>query len=238
MSSTERSANRRARERAARERAESARNSTLTVLAEEVSPQTPLPESTQLSDQKEAENRPESGSGGSGSPEIRSVSTPAREVVSTHGNAQRAVLVAPYQSDDERPIPPRLFERAQELGVFSDLLSGMPSVALESVEDSAREFVSYWTIGAGAMKGRRQWMLRLREHVRKSWREGRLNAPGAIEHAARSGRSAREAEEPARKFPDPWAWQWEPGGPNFGKPRPTTGPEADPNLNSRTRREK
>jgi hypothetical protein len=160
----------------------------------------------------------ETGSGGS---DLQPESVRARETgVTSDGDALR---------DAETVIPMNIVAQAEERGVLSDMLEHMPGVTREQLEEKAREFVTYWTIGAGAGKRRRNWMARLREDLRRAFHENRLKAPGFIEHAERSGRTMREAEAPAPKKPDPWAWQWAPGGPLFGKPRPTTGPEADPN---------
>jgi hypothetical protein len=39
--------------------------------------------------------------------------------------------------------------------------------------------VGYWTIGEGMGQRRPLWMRKLREHIRRAHREGRLRAPGA-----------------------------------------------------------
>jgi hypothetical protein len=91
------------------------------------------------------------------------------------------------ESDDESLIPLDLVARADARGVFSDMLSGMPGVTVEQLRDKAREFVSFWTIGAGTGKKRRLWMRKLREDLRRAWREGKLRPPGILEHEARDG---------------------------------------------------
>ena len=207
---------------------EPSRTVTNGVTEKEVPPQTPPPESSPLSDQKEAEMKPESGSGVR-IPPAASAHASVR-AASRHVTNGRDVT----DHDDESPLPPRFVETAIERGVLSDMLDGMPGVTLEQLEDAANEFASYWGIGAGMGKKRRHWMARLRESLRRQWREGRLRAPGAIEHGETTGRG-RNLEEPARarRLEDPWAWQWAQGGPKFGQPRPVTGPEADPNRKVR-----
>ena len=189
--------------------------------AKEFSPQTPLSESKHLSNQDQAQTEPDSGSGVRTS-HLDSVRASGAGV--TESNVTRNVT-----DDSETVVPLNLVAKAIERGVLSDMLDHMPGVTREQLEEKAREFVTYWTIGAGAGKRRRNWMAKLREDLRRAFHENRLKAPGFIEHAERSGRTMREAESPAPKKPDPWAWQWAPGGPLFGKPRPTTGPESDPN---------
>lgn len=97
-------------------------------------------------------------------------------------------------SDDETVIPLDLIERARSHSVFSDVAKALPGVTIEQLEDSAREFLTYWTIGEGTGRRRRQWMRKLREHLRRAFHENRLRAPGAIEHDARAPNGHRQAK--------------------------------------------
>lgn len=99
----------------------------------------------------------------------------------------------PTESDAETVVPLNLLERADEKGVFSDVVKALPGVTVEQLRYSAGEFMTYWTIGEGMGKRRRHWMAKLREHLRRAFHEKRLKAPGEIEHEARngSGRKAR-----------------------------------------------
>ena len=92
-------------------------------------------------------------------------------------------LPADGWDDRDTPCPLDLRDRAEQAGVLRELSDAL-QVPLASVDDSAREFVSYWTVGAGTGKRRRHWLTKLREHVRRAHRERRLRAPGEIEHDA------------------------------------------------------
>jgi hypothetical protein len=91
-------------------------------------------------------------------------------------------------SERETLCPLDLGTRAAALKIPEQLAESL-KVDLESVQESIREFVGYWTIGAGMGQKRRHWMRKLREHVRKAaGRPGGLAAPGALEHQQRTGR--------------------------------------------------
>jgi hypothetical protein len=99
------------------------------------------------------------------------------------GSPARALEEAPdsTDADHESPIPMDLLRRAEERGVIGDLAEKL-RIPRESVEDAAREFVGYWTIGKGTGQRRRHWMAKLREHVRQRHEQGKLRAPGEIRH--------------------------------------------------------
>jgi hypothetical protein len=99
------------------------------------------------------------------------------------GSPARALDGAPdsTDSDHESPIPMDLLRRAEERGVIGDLAEKL-RIPRESVEDAAREFIGYWTIGKGTGQRRRHWMAKLREHVRQRHEQGKLRAPGEIRH--------------------------------------------------------
>jgi hypothetical protein len=79
--------------------------------------------------------------------------------------------------------------RAKSIGISVQLSEAL-KVDVDAIEDSIREFVSYWTIGGGMGQKRRHWMRKAREHVRKNaGRPGGLAAPGALEHRQRNGRT-------------------------------------------------
>jgi hypothetical protein len=101
--------------------------------------------------------------------------------------------------DDERSTicPLDLEQKAEKLGVIAELCDQL-KVDYLSVQHGIREFVSYWTIGAGAGKKRSNWMLKLREHIRRSALDGKLKAPGAIEHDSRNGRGATGHVAPSK----------------------------------------
>jgi hypothetical protein len=66
---------------------------------------------------------------------------------------------------DWEPHPATVAELSQQLGV-------PPAVILEA----AGEFKSYWVIGGGAGKARRNWNGKFREHCRRAHGEGRLRS--------------------------------------------------------------
>jgi hypothetical protein len=95
-------------------------------------------------------------------------------------------------SERETLCPLDLSTRAATLKIPEQLAESL-KVDVGAVAESIREFVGYWTIGAGMGQKRRHWMRKLREHVRKAaGRPGGLAAPGALEHQQRGGR-LREA---------------------------------------------
>lgn len=67
--------------------------------------------------------------------------------------------------------------------------------------DCVREFVSYRTIGKGAKTLRMNWLLELREHIRRAKHNARLKAPGAADHAARTGHRGGPADAPIAPSP-------------------------------------
>ena len=83
-------------------------------------------------------------------------------------------------SPDETVCPLDITKRAE--AIFPDMLEHMPGVTTEQLRDKAREFLTYWTIGAGKFKKRRFWMRKLREDLRLAFERKRLKAPGEIEH--------------------------------------------------------
>jgi hypothetical protein len=90
-------------------------------------------------------------------------------------------------SPDETICPLDLVDRAERAGVFRHLAEHMPGVHVGQLRDAAREFVTYFSIGAGMGERRRHWMKRLRESLRRSQRDGRLRPLEAIEHEGRTG---------------------------------------------------
>jgi hypothetical protein len=82
--------------------------------------------------------------------------------------------------------PLDLTSRAEEIGVLRILSEKLPA-PIESVRAKADEFASYWTIGEGAGKRRRNWMAKLREEIRQAHLQGKLKPPGAVEHDSRAG---------------------------------------------------
>lgn len=99
-------------------------------------------------------------------------------------------------SERETACPLDLAEKAERLKVTEQLAEAL-RVDLVSVRESVREFVGYWTIGAGMGQKRRHWMRKLREHVRRAaGKPGGLAPPGRIEHESRdispTGHDSRE----------------------------------------------
>lgn len=98
-------------------------------------------------------------------------------------------LEASAREGERRPtvVPLNLVEKARAAGVFEVLRVGLERagkyVTIAQLEDAAREFVSYWSIGEGMGREHTSWMRKMREHVRRSALADRLSAPGAIEHA-------------------------------------------------------
>lgn len=88
-------------------------------------------------------------------------------------------------SEAETVCPLDLYDRARDGGVLRQL-SDKLAQPLVSVEDAAREFVAYWTIGGGAGQRRRHWLAKLRQQVVKRAEGNQLRAPGAIAHGGDS----------------------------------------------------
>lgn len=81
----------------------------------------------------------------------------------------------------ETVCPLDLVERAEKTGVLEELATSL-RVPIESVRDSAAEFVQYNTIGKGIGTRRLHWMKELRGNVCRAARGGFLKAPGLLEH--------------------------------------------------------
>lgn len=96
-------------------------------------------------------------------------------------------------SERDTICPSDLVQRAIAVGVPAALAETL-RVAEASVLDSLREFVGYWTIGAGANQKRRLWMRKAREHVRRSAEQNKLKPPGAVEHEIRGVEPALSPE--------------------------------------------
>ena len=95
--------------------------------------------------------------------------------------------------DRETTCPPGLVETLTGLGVVAELAKayGVPGSAVLA---ALGEFGSYWTLGAGSGKRRRNWPARARERVREKHREGKL-AGMAVETVDRAANAAKvEAE--------------------------------------------
>lgn len=89
------------------------------------------------------------------------------------------------ESDSETVCPLNLLERARRFGVFSQMLERMPGVELIQLEEKAKSFVNYWTIGGGTGQRRRHWMRKLREDLRQAYEQNKLPAVGLVEHQDR-----------------------------------------------------
>lgn len=106
-----------------------------------------------------------------------------------------AVTPAPAEVNwDERetPCPLDLVDKLKASGVHVQLAEGLKA-DVESVLEELREFVSYWTVGAGTGKRCRHWPAKARERVRQRAREGLLKPPGAITHQTERGKSRVDA---------------------------------------------
>ncbi len=227
LSSGERSARQRARERL--------ENGTAPVA---VSP-TPPSSQTDGSDRKEAEKKPE---------ERKDLSEETARVPARVREAGRDAPSAPSvpPASHGRPLIPctRGISAILEKSGVVARLAERHQVDPWDVKAALDEFEDYWTSDEREGDPRRlraTWLgdaqRRVADRARMGFLRGCGKAPGLEEHAARSGRTPREAEVPQPKKPDPWAWQWAPGGPLFGQPRPTSGPEADPNRRSNGQRQ-
>lgn len=93
-----------------------------------------------------------------------------------------------------------LEQRAVAVGI-PRMLAQRLRVSEAVVVHEIREFVGYWTIGAGAGQKRSHWLKKLREHVRQRHAKGQLTAPGAIAHAAHGG----QGDAPQGIAPSPHA---------------------------------
>jgi hypothetical protein len=103
-------------------------------------------------------------------------------------------------SERETACPLDLEQRAISLKIHEKLAESLKADPI-SVLASMREFVGYWTIGAGMGQRRKHWMRKLREHVRKgAGRPGGLEAPGAAEHAERAGNVDHESRKVLRSL--------------------------------------
>lgn len=113
-------------------------------------------------------------------------------------------------SDREMSCPLDLRERAVALKIDVHLAEKLRA-DVESVRESMREFVSYWTIGAGMGQKRRHWMRKLRESVRKeAGRPGGLKPIGAVlhgQHEANADHDSRAAVSAVERQRERWAEQ-------------------------------
>lgn len=90
----------------------------------------------------------------------------------------------PWQGSEAiTSCPLDLVQRAKDVGVFKHMAERL-KVHESSIEDKAREFVTYWTIGGGMGRTKKLWMRALREDIRRAAEQGKLKAPGEIAHAA------------------------------------------------------
>jgi hypothetical protein len=64
-----------------------------------------------------------------------------------------------------------------------------------SLEAEAREFLSFWTLGKGMGRQKRNWPRELRERLRKQFHENRLKPPGAVEHERRRAENQRDSRQ-------------------------------------------
>ena len=99
-------------------------------------------------------------------------------------------------SPDETVCPLDITKRAE--AIYPDMLEHMPGVTVEQLRDKTREFLTYWTIGAGKFKKRRFWMRKLREDLRLAFEKRRLKAPGEIGHDDRKPRPVPMSDGAAR----------------------------------------
>ena len=98
---------------------------------------------------------------------------------------------APSGYAGETPCPPDLAQTLDGLGVVAELAKAL-NVRPADVRAALGEFVSYWTIGAGAGDRRAHWPKRAREQVRKLHQQGRLAGMGGanVDPAERAAQAA------------------------------------------------
>jgi len=96
-------------------------------------------------------------------------------------------------SGREQSCPLDLLDRARRLGVVAQLADKLKQPEAV-IEDAFREFVSYWTIGAGMGRTKRFWMREARERIRRRASDGQLKPPGAVEHESHSEPAQRLSE--------------------------------------------
>lgn len=117
------------------------------------------------------------------------------------GSAGARELVEEPRSALPTVVPLNLVEKARAAGVFETLRVGLEragkSTTIPQLEESAREFVSYWAIGNGSGQQHACWMRKLREHIRKSALADRLPAPGLVEARTRASEERERAEASA-----------------------------------------
>lgn len=76
----------------------------------------------------------------------------------------------------ETVVPLDLLERTERAGIPEQFAKAY-GVDLEAVRGEIRETVAYWSIGAGAGKRKRNWLLVVRSRLHERAKEGRLGAP-------------------------------------------------------------
>lgn len=166
---------------------------TLTGSAEPPLPHAPSPRVLPLENTDKSEDRTEDARAGG------SASGSGQRHANVRVGVTSNVTVDFTDSESATVCPLDLFERAEALEVLEQLAksTGKP---LESIRDGAHEFVSYWTIGGGHGQPHSRWMRKLREHLRRAAREGRLKPPGQLEHERHGGRHESAAAGQAGGF--------------------------------------
>lgn len=112
------------------------------------------------------------------------------------------VVVAVVNEDRETACPGDLCDRAEQCGMFPEL-SGALQVPEASLRAEARDFMAYWTIGAGMGKRRGVWMGKLRQRLVERAQNGhfpKLRPVAAAEETLRAEAlyQSRKRDEQAR----------------------------------------
>jgi hypothetical protein len=94
----------------------------------------------------------------------------------------------PFNGSDRDTVCPLDLERQLTDHRVPQILAERLHVPQDVIVAELREFVGYWTTGAGAGQTRSQWPRKAREHIRKRVQSGQATPPGAVEHRARTGR--------------------------------------------------
>lgn len=105
-----------------------------------------------------------------------------------------SVTVDYTDSDEATVVPLDLVQRAERLEVLAELSRALKQ-PIEVLRAGSEEFVAYWSIGGGAGRKKTRWMRLLREHLRRGAQEGRLKAPGLIEHEEQRAKERRKSED-------------------------------------------
>ncbi len=92
------------------------------------------------------------------------------------GTKQNHHQEAPADSDRLTICPLDIVDRAHAGGVFSELAKALNQPE-EALIEEARNFATYWLIGAGAGKKRAYWLAKLRQRLVERSAEGRLPKP-------------------------------------------------------------